>query len=51
MRKVWKLVHGISGRNQAYAGKIDGSTEEERVGAWKKHFEGLLFFFFKFFVI
>ena len=21
---------------------IDGSTEEERVGAWKKHFEGLI---------
>ena len=39
---MWKLVHGISGRNQAYAGKIDGSTEEERVGAWKNHFEGLL---------
>ena len=42
MRKVWKLVHDISGRNVAYAGKIDGSTEEERVEAWKSHFKGLL---------
>jgi len=42
MRKVWKLVHGVTGRNVAYAGKIDGATEEERVGAWKSHFEGLL---------
>lgn len=31
MMKVWKLVHGISERNKAYAGKIDGATEEERV--------------------
>lgn len=42
MRKVWKLVHDISGRNVAYAGKIDGTTEEEIVDAWKAHFEGLL---------
>lgn len=38
MRKVWKLVHGISGRNKAYAGKIDGATEEERVKTWQGHF-------------
>ena len=42
MRKVWKLVHDISGRNVAYAGKIDGSSEEERVEAWENHFKGLL---------
>ena len=42
MRKVWKLVHGISGRNKAYAGKIDGATEEERIKTWQGHFEGLL---------
>lgn len=42
MMKVWKLVHGISERNKAYAGKIDGATEEERVKTWQGHFEGLL---------
>ena len=35
-------MYDISGRNVAYAGKIDGSTEEERVEAWKAHFKGLL---------
>ena len=35
MRKVWSLVHEISG-------KIDGATEEERVKTWQNQFQNLL---------
>ena len=42
MRKVWSLVHEISGKMKAYAGKIDGATEEERVKTWQNQFQNLL---------
>ena len=42
MRKVWSLVHEISGKKKAYAGKIDGATEEERVKIWQNQFQNLL---------
>ena len=41
-RKVWKLVHEVTGKNKAYAGKIDGDTEEERVKTWQNQFQNLL---------
>ena len=42
MKKVWSLVHEISGKNKAYAGKIDGATEEDRVMTWQNQFQNLL---------
>ena len=41
-KKVWSLVHEISGKNKAYAGKIDGATEEDRVMTWQNQFQNLL---------
>ena len=40
--KVWRLVHDISGRNKANAGKIGGATEEEGVKTGHNHFENIL---------
>ena len=42
MRKVWSLVHEISGKKKAYAVKIDGATEEERGKTWQNQFQNLL---------
>ena len=42
MKKVWSLVHEVSGKNKAYAGKIDGATEEDRVRTWQNQFQDLL---------
>ena len=45
MKKVRSLVHEISGKNKAlkaYAGKIDGATEEDRVKTWQNQFQNLL---------
>lgn len=42
LRKMWNLVHSISGKRSVNSSKIKGDTPEERVDKWKQHFKKLL---------
>ena len=42
LRKMWSLVHNISGKRSVNSSKIKGDTPEERVDKWKNHFKNLL---------
>ena len=41
-RKVWNVVKELSGQSHASAGRLKGSSQEERLEAWRQHFSDLL---------
>ncbi len=41
-KESWKIINEISGRRVAKRGIIKGTSREDRIKQWEKHFSGLL---------